>query len=398
MYPRIRKGFGPSAWAVVSCVIVTISGCASSNHSARDAQVSPPASAQLGIDTSQALQAPAAVAEDDSSAALEALWQQRTAVSATASNSSFTLGPGDVLRISVPMIPQLRDRKVRVSEDDTVALPLLGEIKVAGMTEQDLRQELASRLGRYMYNPQVEVYLQTPENRVVSVLGAVKAPGRYLVASRSDTVMTLLSRAGGTTESAGSQILLFLPPSAASHETAITDAPVGVGAYHLARRDATVSADGVTDSRSPAVEQVMLMENEQGAPMVISTAGPERYLEMPVRSGDVLFVPAAGSVSVQGWVDKPGLFPITPGMTVLGSVAAAGGALFTSSATLVRPQQGIHQREISLNLSRIKAGRDPDVPVRGGDVIIVERSVTGAVPYSLYFLINKIGLGVPIIP
>ena len=60
------------------------------------------------------------------------------------------------------MISQLTDRTVRVSEDDTIALPLVGEMKVAGMTEQDFRQELASRLGRYMYNPQVEVYLETP--------------------------------------------------------------------------------------------------------------------------------------------------------------------------------------------------------------------------------------------
>jgi len=398
MYTQIKTCLGFYALASLSCVAVAISACASSNYSARDAQVSPPASAQPAADTSSALQAPGAVAEDESSDALEALWRERTVVSATASNSGFTLGPGDVLRISVPMISQLRDRTVRVSEDDTIALPLLGEIKVAGMTEQDLRQELVSRLGRYMYNPQVEVYLRTPENRVVSVLGTVKAPGRYLVASRSDTVMTLLSRAGGTTELAGSQILLFPAPAAAMRETTIAEASAGAGAYQVARRDAMAAADGMTDSRSPSVEQAMLTENKQGAPLVISTAGPERYLEMPVHPGDVLFVPAAGSVSVQGWVDKPGLFPITPGMTVLGSVAAAGGALYTSSATLVRPQQGSRQHEISLNLSRIKTGQDPDVRVRGGDVIIVERSVAGAVPYSLYFIINKIGLGVPIIP
>jgi polysaccharide biosynthesis/export protein len=124
------------------------------------------------------------------------------------------------MRSKLSLIPQLTDKKVRVSEDSTIALPLLGEIKVAGMTEQDLRQELASRLGRYMYNPQVEVYLQTPENRVVSVLGSIKAPGRYLVASRSDTVMTLLSRAGGTTDAAGSQILLFPVPPGGSRTAA----------------------------------------------------------------------------------------------------------------------------------------------------------------------------------
>jgi polysaccharide export outer membrane protein len=131
---------------------------------------------------------------------------------------------------------------------------------------------------------------------------------------------------------------------------------------------------------------------------MISLAGPEHYLEMPVRPGDVLFVPAAGSVTVQGWVDKPGLFPITPGMTALGSIAAAGGALYTSSATLVRTEQSGGRRDIALNLSEIKSGQEPDVPVRGGDVIIVNRSVAGALPYSLYFLVSRIGLGLPLFP
>jgi protein involved in polysaccharide export with SLBB domain len=132
-------------------------------------------------------------------------------------------------------------------------------------------------------------------------------------------------------------------------------------------------------------------------PFIINTNGTERYIEMPVRPGDVLFVPAAGSVSVQGWVDKAGIFPITPGMTALGSVAAAGGALFSSSATLVRPLQGGGQRQIHLDLAKIKSGQEPDVPVQGGDVIIVERSVAGAVPYSVYFLLNRVGLGLPLI-
>ena len=378
--------------------MLVISGCADSSYSSAVAQNSAPARVQPASDSPSTQ--PQSVGADDDSSALESLWRERTLAS-NASSSGFTLGPGDVLRISVPMIAQLTDRTVRVSEDDTIALPLLGEIKVAGMTEQDLRQELASRLGRYMYNPQVEVYLKTPENRVVSVLGSIKAPGRYLVASRSDTVMTLLSRAGGTLDTAGAQILLFPAPklsTASLHEHAGAEVPAGPTAYQLARNDATVASDEVVDSKSPSVEPAILTESNKGSPLVISMAGPERYLDMPVRPGDVLFVPAAGSVSVQGWVDKPGLFAITPGMTALGSVAAAGGAIFTSSATLVRAERGNGHCEIALNLPKIKSGQEPDVPVQGGDVIIVERSVAGAVPYTLYFLINKIGLGIPIIP
>jgi polysaccharide biosynthesis/export protein len=404
MCTLMQQGGRALELAFLGCLALIIAACASSNSVAGTQNSAPGALAPVA-DASPASQNVSAAGEDQS--ALEALWRQRTTGSATTSSSGFTLGPGDVLRVSVPMIPQLTDRTVRISENDTIALPLLGVIKVAGMTEQDLRQELASRLGRYMYNPQVEVYLKTPENRVVSVLGTVRAPGRYLVASRSDSIMTLLSRAGGITELGGSQILLFPAPSVASggtskaslpplRETAIADASSGPAAYQLARREETGMPDEATDSKSAPLEAAMLTESGQGSPLVISTAGPVRYLEMPVRPGDVLFVPAAGSVSVQGWVDKPGIFPITPGMTALGSVAAAGGALFTSSATLVRGQQGGGQRPISLDLSQIKSGKEPDVLVRGGDVIIVERSVAGAVPYSLYFLAQKIGLGMPL--
>ncbi|MBV8358913.1 MAG: polysaccharide biosynthesis/export family protein [Deltaproteobacteria bacterium] len=392
---RIKTCIGLHALASLVCAMA-ISACASSNYPASPTQNSAPAASRSAADTSSAVQSPNTDGEDESSAALEALWQERTASTATP-NSGFSLGPGDVLRISVPMVSQLTDRTVRVSENDTIALPLLGVINVAGMTEQDLRQELASRLGRYMYNPQVEVYLQTPENRVVSVLGSIKAPGRYIVASRSDTIMTLLSRAGGTTETAGSQLLFFPAPSTRSmapvRANIVADASGTPAHYQLTRQDATASAD---DPSFATDESTMLTQNKPGSPLLISIAGPERYMEMPVRPGDVLLVPAAGSVSVQGWVDKPGIFPITPGMTALGSIAAAGGALYTPSATLVRAGHGGGRQQIALNLPRIKSGQDPDVPVRGGDVIIVERSVPGALPYTLYFLASKIGLGLPL--
>jgi protein involved in polysaccharide export with SLBB domain len=141
--------------------------------------------------------------------------------------------------------------------------------------------------------------------------------------------------------------------------------------------------------------------NERGLDQVVistSNAKDERYLELPVEPGDVIIVPAAGQVTVQGWVDKPRAFSVTPGLTVLGSIAAAGGALFSSSATLLREQGDDRKLEVPLDLSKIRRGEEPDVPVQGGDVVVVERSVAGALPYSLYFLVQRMGVGVPIIP
>src|SRR5215472_10900656 len=114
----------------------------------------------------------------DNSSSLEQLWKNRAAENSAASSSShsFTLGPGDLLRISVPSIDELKNRTVRVSEHDTVALPLLGTINVNGMTEDDLRSELIHRLKKYMYQPQVEIFLEHTENREVAVLGSIRKP------------------------------------------------------------------------------------------------------------------------------------------------------------------------------------------------------------------------------
>ncbi len=129
--------------------------------------------------------------------------------------------------------------------------------------------------------------------------------------------------------------------------------------------------------------------------VVLSTtrAGDQRYLELPAMPGDVIIVPAAGEVTVQGWVDKGGAFKITPGMTATGAIAAAGGANFSGSATLLREQEDGRKLQIPLNLSDIKNGRQPDVQVQSGDVVVVERSALGAVPYTVYFLAQHIGMG-----
>ena len=132
---------------------------------------------------------------------------------------------------------------------------------------------------------------------------------------------------------------------------------------------------------------------------MISTISPgeQRYLDLPAKPGDVILIPTAGQVTVQGWVDKPGAFPISPGMTVLSSIAAAGGAVFTNSATLLREQDG-RKVDISLDLPKLKSGEQTDPQLQSGDVVVVERSAVGAVPYTLYFIIQKVGIGIAATP
>jgi polysaccharide export outer membrane protein len=333
-------------------------------------------------------------ATDSNVQTLQELWRSRNADKPSdTSSSSFTIGPGDILRVSLPQLDDLKDRRVRVSERDTIDLPLIGQINVAGMTLDDLHAELSRRVSKYVYTPQVAVYLEHTENRLAAVLGAVKTPGRYMLASPSDTIMTMISRAGGTTEDAASRIILIPAPEAVARARTVAVAT-------NEERQADITADtspavSVAATPQPSMPYTLAQQAmSDGVVIDLFHSANERYLELPVRMGDVIIVPVAGEVTVQGWVEKPGSFKITRGMTVLSAIAAAGGALFSSSATLLREQGNDSKLAMPLDLGQIKNGTQRDVALQGGDVVVVERSAAGAIPYTAYFLINKMGWGV----
>jgi hypothetical protein len=134
--------------------------------------------------------------------------------------------------------------------------------------------------------------------------------------------------------------------------------------------------------------------SESDAIFINFTTSNQSELSVPVRPGDVIMVPARGQVLVQGWVPNAGAYAITPGMTVLGAVTAAGGQLYSSSAVVLRAGPGGMKVRLPVNLSSIEKGQSPDIQVISGDVVIVERSLAGALPYTLSFILSKFGTGV----
>jgi protein involved in polysaccharide export with SLBB domain len=121
-----------------------------------------------------------------------------------------------------------------------------------------------------------------------------------------------------------------------------------------------------------------------------------------VRPGDVIIVPGSGEVLVQGWVDKAGSYKITPGLTVLGAVAAAGGALFAADINAVKIARTNERGEkISLlaDLEGIKRGEKPDIAVLEGDVVEVPSHAPMLVVQGLYRFFSTvvhIGASVPL--
>ena len=113
-------------------------------------------------------------------------------------------------------------------------------------------------------------------------------------------------------------------------------------------------------------------------------------------------VPGSGEVFIQGWVAKPGSYKITSGLTILGAVAAAGGTTFpadTGSIQLIRTDNRGQKTTLIADLNAIKAGEQPDLPLREGDVIDVSYTSPKLVAYGLYTLFTTfihVGASIPL--
>jgi protein involved in polysaccharide export with SLBB domain len=116
-------------------------------------------------------------------------------------------------------------------------------------------------------------------------------------------------------------------------------------------------------------------------------------LNPEVRPGDVISIRPAGSVLVDGWVDKPGSYPVTRGLTLTGAIAAAGGHIFAADrhhATVKRILGAGEQRSITVDLDAVARGEAADIPITDGDVVRLPASAGRMVPYGMWTVAREI--------
>lgn len=311
---------------------------------------------------------------------LAKLWKERTQDKTV---TDYPIGIGDVLEITVPAIEELRGRVVRVSGDGTISLPFVGKLVVTGMTEEQLREQMTTNLKRYMYEPRVSIFVKEYRSRQVAVLGAVFKPGLYSMTSGSDTILDMLSQAGGITSGADPR-LYFIPAES-----------VG-GGDQVQKIAASLSDPNIKGDPSGLLSRAdpILVDLKE-----LALGGYQQYLSLAVRPGDLIIVPGGGQILVEGWVDKPGAFNVTPGLTVTGIVAAAGGLLYPAddnSVRIIRNERGGKRTLLTADLAKIKSGEASDISLQGGDIVEVSATSSRLIPYSLYQFfqsIVKIGIG-----
>ena len=117
-------------------------------------------------------------------------------------SSSYRVGPEDVLEISVWREDTLK-KEVLVRPDGGISYPLIGEVRAAGRTVQEIRDEITKRLDKYIPDPVVSVTILKTGSQRVYVIGKVAKPGEFSVGRYVD-VLQALSMAGGLTSFADS--------------------------------------------------------------------------------------------------------------------------------------------------------------------------------------------------
>lgn len=251
----------------------------------------------------------------------------------------YKIGAKDLLEIKVVEVPEL-NLTVRVSEEGSITLPLVGRVELAGLTKEAAERKVASFLvaGNFVKNPQVTIFIKEYQSNRVALIGAVKTPGMYeLVGEMS--LLELVSKAGGFLENAGDEIIVM------------REGKDG--------RDEKLTVD-LND---------LVMNGTQS-------------FNVALRPNDVISVPIDRILQIYVWgeVKNPGALEVkmSKNITLVQAVAQAGGTTDAAKKSGVvikrRNEKTGKETRIKADLNKIMKGKKADIPLKEGDVVYVPTS------------------------
>ena len=271
----------------------------------------------------------------------------------------YQVGPEDQLDIVIFGQDNL-NRELRVNGQGEITMPLVGVVKVAGLTPKEVQKRLAELYNsRFLVNPQITVTVKEYRHQRVAVTGAVAKPGSYEIIGPR-TLLEVLSLAGGF-------INQGYPGGGGAQAGDVVDV-----IRHQNAPDMAISLKALdVKPFSPKTETIVINLRRL-------VSGQEPQLNIPVQNGDVVNVPFAGTAYVLGGVRKPGNIAVKENITVAQAVAMAGGVdpiLGTNSITIMRFDEQGKPISINTNLNSIIARNDEDLTIKDNDVVVVNESL-----------------------
>jgi polysaccharide export outer membrane protein len=107
----------------------------------------------------------------------------------------FVIGPEDTLYVRVWGVPEVTGA-VDVRPDGMISMQLIGEVKAAGLTPEELRGEVTKRLTSTIKQPEVNIQVMAVHSKKYYIAGEVNHPGPVVLTGRI-TVLEALMNAGG---------------------------------------------------------------------------------------------------------------------------------------------------------------------------------------------------------
>jgi polysaccharide export outer membrane protein len=234
------------------------------------------------------------------------------------------------VHVKVLESPEL-EQTTRVTDAGALTLILGGKVQVAGLNPAEAAVAVARVLveGHYLLTPHVSVITEQTATENVTILGQVRTPGSYPIATPRP-ILDVLALAGGLND--------------------------------VAQRKVTIQRHS----------------NKERVDYVLSnSANAALDGNIPVYPGDTVLVPKADVVYVLGDVNRPGGIAIVTNdskLSALQALSLAGGTppnAVPSHARLIRKQPDGTHVEQQLQLSAMQKGKEPDIPLQGDDIIYV---------------------------
>ncbi|WP_119155434.1 polysaccharide export protein EpsE [Caldimonas tepidiphila] len=240
--------------------------------------------------------------------------------------NEYVLGSGDLIRVNVFQSPELT-LEARVSEAGVITYPLLGQVRLGGLTVNAAEKRIAEglRQGGYVKSPQVSILVLQVRGNQVSVLGQVNRPGRFPLEMGGSRVSDLLAQAGGVAAN-GSEVI-------------------------------TVSGHRNGKPFRSELDLVTLF----------TTGSPNE--DMVLQDGDVIYVDRMPMIYIYGEVQRPGALRLERGMTVMQALAAGGGLNQRGTERGLR----VHRRGPDGSIQVVQPTMEDTL--RPGDVVYVRQSI-----------------------
>jgi polysaccharide export outer membrane protein len=253
---------------------------------------------------------------------------------------NISIGSGDLLNVVVFDTPELTT-SVRVSQDGEVNLPVLGLMRLAGLSTIDaaLKIEAELRSRHLIIDPHVTVFIVEYASQGATVMGEVRSPGVYPTLG-TRKLLDMISVAGGLQTTAGK-------------------------AVSIVHRD---------DPQHPVT---IALQN--GPSTMYAQENPI------IEPGDTIIIAKAGIVYVIGDVLKPGGFLIDNNapVSVMQSLSLAGGwdktAALSKTKLIRKTSEG--REEVDLDLKHVAYGSQSDIKVKDGDILFVPSSISKTLTY-----------------